>query len=391
MKTLIKNGTVVFPGETDRADVLLENGKISAVGKIDAAADEIIDAAGAYVCPGFIDMHTHGAGGADFMDGTVDAYLTAAKMQASHGATLVYPTTLTSSNEALYESFETYRKAVAANTEGARFGGMHLEGPYFNPAQAGAQDPRYLRCPNNPEEYREIIRRANGIIKRWSFSPELDGASSFAAEIKAAGILASMGHTDATFEDCDAAFKAGASHMTHFFSCMSSIKREGGFRIAGVMEYGYYQKGVSVELIADGCHVPASLLKMIVAIKGVDKIALITDSMRGAGMPDGPSILGSLSDGQACIIEDGVAKMPSRTCFAGSVSTADRCVRTMINLAGCSVADAVKMMTENPARMMGVYDRKGSIEAGKDADIVIWDSDVRVLRTIINGKTVYKC
>jgi len=391
MKTLIKSGSVVLPDRVVIADVLLEDGKIKAVGKVTEAADETIDAAGAYVCPGFIDMHTHGAGGADFMDGTVEAYLVASKMQASHGATLVYPTTLTSTNEALYESFETYKKAVEANTEGARFGGMHLEGPYFNPAQAGAQDPRYLRCPNNPAEYKEIIKKADGIIKRWSFSPELDGAPTFASEIKAEGILASMGHTDATFEQCDAAYKAGATHMTHFFSCMSSITRKGGFRIGGVMEYGYYQKGMSVELISDGCHVPASLLKMIVSIKGIDKIALVTDSMRGAGMPDGPSILGSLADGQACIIEDGVAKMPSRTCFAGSVSTGDRCVRTMINLAECSVSDAVKMMTVNPAKMMGIYDKKGSIEVGKDADIVIWDGDVHVLRTIINGKTVYKC
>lgn len=391
MKTLIKNGKLILPESIVEADILILDGKISAIGKLSDAADETIDAAGAYVCPGFIDMHTHGAGGADFMDGTVEAYLTASKMQAAHGATLVFPTTLTSTNEALFESVETYRKAVAANTEGARFGGMHLEGPYFNPAQAGAQDPRYLRCPDNPEEYREIIRRAGGAIKRWSFSPELEGAPAFASELKAQGILASIGHTDATFEDCDAAYKAGATHMTHFFSCMSTITRKGGFRIGGVLEYGYYQKGMSIELIADGCHVPASLLKMIVGIKGVDKIALVTDSMRGAGMPDGPSILGSLADGQACIIEDGVAKMPSRTCFAASVATADRLVRTMMNLAECSVTDAVKMVTVNPAKMMGIYDRKGSIEVGKDADLVIWDGDVKVKRTIINGKTIFSC
>lgn len=391
MKTVIRNGAVVLPEEIISADVLLKDGKIAEVGKVDTTADETIDAAGAYVCPGFIDMHTHGAGGADFMDGTVEAYLVASRMQASHGATLVFPTTLTSTNEALYESFETYRKAVDVNVDGARFGGMHLEGPYFNPAQAGAQDSRYLRCPDNPDEYMEIIRRAGGIIKRWSFSPELDGAPAFASAIKSAGILASIGHTDATFEQCDAAYKAGATHMTHFFSCMSTITRKGGFRIGGVMEYGYYQKGMSVELIADGCHVPASLLKMIVGIKGIDNIALVTDSMRGAGMPDGPSILGSLADGQPCIIEDGVAKMPSRTCFAGSVSTGDRCVRTMINLAECSIPEAVRMMTVNPARMMGIYGSKGSVEVGKDADIVIWNGDVHVLRTIINGKTVYSC
>jgi len=152
MKTIIRNGSVVLTDRVSTADVLIKDGKICQVGRISDAADEIIDAAGSYVCPGFIDIHTHGAGGSDYMDGTVEAYLAASRMQAVHGATLVYPTTQTSTNEVLFESFETYRKAVEANTEGARFGGMHLEGPYFNPAQAGAQDPRYLRCPDNPAE-----------------------------------------------------------------------------------------------------------------------------------------------------------------------------------------------------------------------------------------------
>jgi len=389
MKTIIKNGKVVTPAGILNASVLIEDGKIAGIGEISAAADETIDAEGSYVCPGFIDMHTHGAGGSDFMDGTVDAYLTASKMQARHGATLVFPTTLTSTNEELFESFETYKKAVEANKEGARFGGMHLEGPYFNPAQAGAQDPRYLRCPNDPKEYGEIMERANGILKRWSFAPELDGAPEFAAAIKKQGILASIGHTNATFDECEAAYESGATHMTHFFSCMSTIRRERGIRIPGVIEYGLFQKGMSIEIIADGIHVPKNLLRLVLSVKGVEKIALVTDSMRGAGMPDGPSILGSLKGGQPCDIGEGVAWMPDHTCFAGSASTCDRLVRTMINIAGCSVTDAIRMMCENPARMMGIYDRKGSIAPGKDADIVIWNGDVQVQRTIINGNTVY--
>ncbi|MDY3783923.1 MAG: N-acetylglucosamine-6-phosphate deacetylase [Candidatus Cryptobacteroides sp.] len=389
MTTLIKNGKVVFPSGVKTASILIKDGKIAQIGDISAAADEVIDAEGSFVCPGFIDMHTHGAGGSDFMDGTVEAYLIASKMQARHGATLVYPTTLTSSNEELFDSFETYRKAVEANTEGARFGGMHLEGPYFNPAQAGAQDPRYLRCPNDPKEYEEIMQKADGILKRWSFAPELEGAPQFAAAIRKRGILASIGHTNATFDECEAAYESGASHMTHFFSCMSSIRRERGIRIPGVIEFGLFQKGMSIEIIADGIHVPKNLLRLVLSVKGVDKIALVTDSMRGAGMPDGPSILGSLKDGQACMIGEGVAWMPDYTCFAGSVCTCDRLVRTMMNIAGCSVTDAVRMMTENPARMMGIYDRKGSIAPGKDADLVIWNGDVHIQRTIINGNTVY--
>lgn len=320
------------------------------------------------------------------MDGTVEAYLTAARMHARHGTTLLYPTTLTSTNEALYESFETYRKARLENRDGAAFGGMHLEGPYFNPEFAGAQDRRYLRNPR-PEEYREILDRCPDLA-RWSFAPELDGAAEFAAELKRRGIVASIGHTNATFGECDAAWRAGAAHMTHFYSCMSTISRRNAFRYAGTIEYGYFQDGMSVEIIADGIHVPADLLHLLLKIKGTERISLVTDSMRAAGMPEGQSILGGLADGQPVIVEDGVAKLPDRSAFAGSVATADRLVRTMVREAGCSIPEAVRMMTENPARVMGIARRKGSILPGKDADVVIFDDDINVQKTIIAGKTI---
>jgi len=389
MKTVIRNGRVITPsGIHEGVSLAFENGTITQMSNTVLTGDEYIDAGGQYVSPGFIDMHTHGAGGADFMDGTVDAYLTAARMQARHGATLVYPTTLTSSNESLFESFETYRKAVAVNSDGAAFGGMHLEGPYFAPQYAGAQDPRYLRCPK-PEDYLEILRRGEGLLKRWSFAPELDGAPEFAAELRRHGILASVGHTGATFEECEASYQSGSTHLTHFFSAMSTITRRNAFRFAGVIEYGYYQDGMTIELIADGIHVPESLLKMVVKIKGVDKIALVTDSMRAAGMPEGPSILGGLADGQEVIVEDGVAKMPDRSCFAASVATADRLVRTMMGKGGCSLEDSVLMASANPAKIMGVYDNKGSLEVGKDADIVFFDEGINITRTIVKGKTVF--
>lgn len=389
MKTLITGGRIITPDGIIDGWLLYEDGKILEIGTGECpSAYEIIDAEGRYVSPGFIDIHTHGAGGADYMDGTVDAYLTAAKMSARHGATLVFPTTLTSSNEVLFDTFDLYEAAVAANTEGAAFGGLHLEGPYFNPAQAGAQDPRYLRNPQ-PEDYLEILSRSNNIA-RWSFSPELEGAPEFAAELSKRGIIASAGHTNASFEQCDAAFKSGSSLITHFYSCISSITRNQGYRTAGVMEYGYYQDGMAVEIIADGHHVPSSLLHLIVKVKGVDKVCLVTDSMRGAGMPEGPSILGGLADGQECIIEGGVAKLMDRTAFAGSVCTADRLVRTMTTIGGCTLEQAVQMATLNPARVMGISDRKGSLEVGKDADIVIFGDNVSVFATIVGGRKVYQ-
>lgn len=386
----IINGTIITGGESFIGNVVLKNGTIDYVGTEDPQVSDdvrVIDAKGLYVSPGFIDMHTHGAGGADFMDGTVDAYLTAARMHAVHGTTLLYPTTLTSTNEALFASFETYRKAEEMNTDGARFGGMHLEGPYFSPMYAGAQDPRYLRNPR-PEEYLEILDRSPALA-RWSFAPELEGAEEFAAELKKRGIVASIGHTNATFQECDAAYKSGANLMTHFYSCMSTVSRRNAYRYAGTIEYGYIQDGMHLEIIADGIHVPQDLLHLLLKIKGVERLALVTDSMRAAGMPEGPSILGPLSDGQEVIVEDGVAKLMDKSAFAGSVATADRLVRTMVQIAGCSITDAVRMITENPARIMGISDRKGSLKAGMDADVVIFDEDINVRNTIIEGKIVY--
>lgn len=388
MVTDIVNGRIIAGGSIIDGKVLsLENGKIKGIVDSRSARSEVIDAEGGYVSPGFIDIHTHGAGGADFMDGTVQAYQTAVRMHATHGTTLLYPTTCTSTNELLFESFETYRKAKKECRDGAQMGGFHLEGPYFTPVQAGAQDPRFLRCPA-PEDYGAILDKGGDILKRWSFAPELEGSPAFAAALHSRGILASMGHTNATFEECDASYRSGAKLLTHFFSCMSTITRRNAYRYAGVIEYGYYQDGLNIEIIADGVHVPKTLLQLVLKIKGADRIALVTDSMRAAGMPEGKYIMGGLSEGREVIVEDGVAKMPDRSCFAGSVATTDRLVRTMVRVAGCSIPDAVRMMTVNPARFMGIDGSKGSIAPGKDADIVIFDDDIRVSAVLVEGNRI---
>jgi N-acetylglucosamine-6-phosphate deacetylase len=393
MKLLkIFNARIVSDGNViDNGTLVAKDGLIDYCGTGNREIPDgnaVIDAGGRWLSPGFIDMHTHGAGGSDFMDGTVDAFLTAARMHAIHGTTLLYPTTLTSSNDLLFETFRLYEDASALDIDGAAFGGLHLEGPYFSPMQGGAQDPRYLRNPE-PDEYMEVLSRSGSIV-RWSLAPELPGALEFGKLLSSRGILPAMAHTNATFEEADAAFKCGFTHMTHFFSCMSTVTRRNAYRYAGVIEYGYFNDDVTVEIICDGIHVPKSLLKLIYKIKGPDMLALVTDSMRAAGMPSGKSVLGSLKDGQEVIVEDGVAKLPDRSAFAGSVATTDRLVRTAVTLGEIPMPQAVRMATATPARIMGVSDRKGSLRPGFDADMVMFDDNVDIFATVRGGKVIYK-
>lgn len=390
-RLIVRNGRILTPfRDIGLGSVIIEDGIITAIetGEVNLQGAEVIDAGGNYIAPGFIDLHTHGAGNHDFMDATMEAYLGAAEMHAKHGTTYLLPTTLTSTNEGLYDTFKLFRKAQKENKKGAILGGLHLEGPYFAFNQKGAQDPRYLRDPD-PKEYMEILEKGGDIIKRWSLAPELPGALEFAKELTKRGIMLSMAHTDATFEETMVAYEYGFRHITHFYSCTASITRRNAFRYAGIVEAGYYHDGIVLEVISDGIHVPQSLMKLLYKVKGAHNLMLCTDSMRAAGMGDGDSILGSLKDGQRVLVEDGVAKLPDRTAFAGSVATADRCVRTFRDLAEIPLTEAVRMMTENPARVLGIDDRKGALIAGKDADIVIFDNNINIKHTIIQGDVIF--
>ncbi|MDD4192093.1 MAG: N-acetylglucosamine-6-phosphate deacetylase [Mangrovibacterium sp.] len=386
----IVNGQVITPYRLiSNGSVLVEDGKIIAVqeGPIAVEAALEIDVQGRYIAPGFIDIHVHGGGGCDFMDGDPGSFLHIAETHACYGTTSMMPTTLTSTNEDLTRTLENYEQADSLNTKGADFLGLHLEGPYFSMNQRGAQDPRYIRQPD-PVEYRKIVSGTK-TVRRWSAAPELPGAIEFGRFLKENGILASIAHTDAVYEEVIAAFENGFSLATHLYSGMSGVTRRNAFRYAGVIESAFLIEEMDVEIIADGIHLPAPLLKLIYKIKGPDRIALVTDAMRGAGMPEGKSILGGLKNGLEVIIEDGVAKLPDRTSFAGSVATADRLIRTMINLAEVPLTDAVRMLTSTPARILGVQDTKGSLVPGKDADIVVFDQNIDIEKTIIKGKVVF--
>ena len=378
----IINGKIITGGEIREAILYAEGGKIVEISNADKPADEVIDAHGLYVSPGFIDTHVHGGGGADVMDATEEALFTVARTHLRHGTTSICPTTAACAHKDLVLAVKAYMSVVDKSGKGGwpHLIGLHLEGPNFSPAQAGAQDPDNIYPPREAE-YKEIVELARGNIAKWSFAPELEGSEKFCDYLVENGILPCIGHSDATYDDVVKVYERGARCLTHFYSGMSGITRKGGYRIAGVIESGYIIDGMWVEVIGDGAHIPPVLLKMICKLKGTDKIMLVTDAMRGATMPEGPSILGK---GTKCIIEDGIAKMPDRTSFAGSVATTDRLVRTLYKKAELPLAVAVDMMTKNPAAALGL-DNKGQLLVGYDADIVIFDDDINVEKVIVSG------
>ena len=391
-KVKIINGQIITPYRIIKNGTLLINGhQIEAVaeGDIEVPDYEVIDAKGNYVSPGFIDIHIHGGGGHDFMDATEEAYLKIAEVHATYGTTAMAPTTLTCAKEDLLKAIDLYKSADAKNTKGAQFIGMHLEGPYFALSQSGAQDPRYIRNPD-VEEYKEVISYGENLIKRWSVAPELPGAIEMGKYLKSNGIIAAIAHTDAIYEEVLEAVENGYSLATHLYSAMSGVTRRNTYRYAGVIESAFLIDAMDVEIIADGIHLPPPLLKLVCKIKGPDRIALITDAMRGAGMPEGESILGNKDTGLKVIIENGVAIMADRSSFAGSVATTDRLVRTMVQMADVPLVEAVRMMSKTPATIMGVENTKGTITVGKDADVLIFDENINIKTTIINGKVIYQ-
>lgn len=390
-KLLLYNGILVFSDFVlQNGYIYIENGKLQHIGQghLEVGDDvQRFDVHGNYISAGFIDLHVHGGGGYDFMDGTVEAFLGVAATHVRYGTTAMCPTTLTAERAHIYTVLDAYAAALPLNKKGSSFLGLHLEGPYLALQQCGAQDPKYIRNPDE-KEYRDIIAYSPHIV-RWSAAPELPGSLAFADYLQRKGIIASLAHTDALFEDVIAAYAHGFRLATHFYSAMSGIVRKNAKRYAGAIEAGYYLDGMDVEIIADGVHVPTSLMKLIYKIKGPEHIALVTDAMRAAAMPEGPSMLGRLQDGLPVLVEEGVAKLMDRSAFAGSVATANQLIKRFMLATGIPLHKAVFMMTETPARILGVDDKKGSLRVGKDADIVVFDANLDVQLTIVAGDIRY--
>ena len=262
---------------------------------------------------------------------------------------------------------------------------MHMEGPYFALSQMGAQDPTFIRDPD-PAEYGKLLAATDDIV-RWSIAPERDTDYVFAKTLSDRGIWLSAAHTDVNCHQMQDAKRHGYTHMTHFYSCMKGMERINGMRIAGAIEAAYLDDDITVEIIADGMHLPNELLQMVYKIKGPDRTALVTDAIRAAGAKDGTkSVIGSLKNGMEIYIDRGVAWLEGGQAFAGSIATTDRLVRTMIN-AGIPLIDAVKMASETPARLQGCTS-KGTLDSGKDADIVIFNENIEMQHVFVRGKSI---
>lgn len=386
MLTKILNGNVLTPqGLQKNVAIFFRDGKILDVTdkNIELPNDEntpteIIDVKGAYVIPGGIELHAHGGGGRDFMEGSEEAFRTAVNTHLRYGTTAIYPTLSASSTDMILKAAATAEKMMAES--GSPVMGLHLEGPYFNLDMAGAQIPEYVRIPEKAE-YASILKQTS-CIKRWDAAPELPNAIEFGRYITSQGVMASVGHTAADFDTITAARKAGYSHATHLYNAMTSVHKCGEYKSEGTIESLLYYDDISVELIADGIHVPPAILRYVHKIKGTERMCLITDALAVMAADNAAAF------DPRVIIEDGVCKLNDRSALAGSIATMDRLIRTAVNRAEIPFADAVRMTSETPARIMGIYDRKGSLERGKDADIVLMDSSMELCGVWSMGKLV---
>lgn len=382
MLTQIINGQILTPqGWLKDGSVLISDGKILEITNSDLAVigATVIDAKGMFIVPGFISMHCHGGGGHDFTEGTPEAFKTAAAAHLKHGSTTIFPTLSSTTFENIRLAAATCDQLMAENAD-TTIMGLHIEGPYLNENMAGTQWKEFVKNPD-PEEYKALVESTK-CIKRWDISPELPGAHDFARYMTSKGILTAITHTEAEYQEIKDAFAAGFTHAAHFYNAMPGFHKRREYKYEGTVESVYLMDDMSVEVIADGVHLPATILKLVYKVKGVEKTCLVTDSLKFAGYT------GETINDPNYVIENGVCKWADRQTLAGSIATADVLVQTMVKKAGIPLEDAVRMASETPARLTGIADSKGTLEKGKDADIVILDNDANVRCVFTKGKEV---
>ncbi|MBQ8875980.1 MAG: N-acetylglucosamine-6-phosphate deacetylase [Clostridia bacterium] len=374
----IKSDKIIVGESLFDGYVYVENGKIAEISAVDRPADERYDFTGKYVSAGFIDMHTHGAGGHAFMNSEVSDVIEGCNYHLAHGTTSIVPTISAGAFETMKKAVVNIDKAKKSGKAKGNILGAHLEGPYLSAKQCGAQCPAFITPPNKAD-YESLLEAYGDSVIRWTYAPENDKDGEFCRYLTERGVIASAGHTDAKYADMAVAIDNGCNLITHLYSCTSTVTRDHGFRSLGVIESAYLRDELCVEIIADGKHLPCELIKMIIKIKGTDRVALITDSLEIAGT----DVKEGVMSGTEFIVEDGVCKLKDRSAFAGSVATADVLVRTLVYGCGVSVPTAVKMLTEVPAKILGI--NKGALAAGKDGDIIVFDDEISVSDVFVGG------
>lgn len=381
MITRIRCDRIITPRGLFDGYVYADGGKIDDITTEKRAADLELDYTGRYLSPGFIEMHTHGAGGHPFLTDDAKTVAAACEHHLMHGTTTILPTTLTAPIEVIEKAVKAIKTARDEGLTRANILGAHLEGPYLSKNQCGAQNTELITPPIE-EDYKALVEKYGDAISRWTYAPENDHDGKFAAYLTEHGILPSAGHTDAKYEDMAIALDNGCKLVTHLYSATSTVTRKLGFRSLGVIESAFLRDDMYVEIIADGKHLPRELVQMIIKIKGTDKVALVTDSLEIAGT----DITEGSMAGVDFIVEDGVCKLRDRSAFAGSIATADRLIRFISKDCGFDICEAVKMMTAVPAQLLGI--NKGKIDTGYDADLVVFDDDVNIEAIFVNGKMI---
>lgn len=375
---LLKNCNIVFLDKIEKGSILIEDGIIKEINPSEINLQNAIDCKGLYVSPGFVDVHIHGAGGHDTMDGTFEAINEISKTICKYGTTSFTPTTMTMSADDILKSMISIKKAKIEGTDGAIVLGAHLEGPFISPSAIGAQNPNYLIAPSY-ENFELMTGDAIDAVISITMAPEVKGAKELASILSSKGIRCSMGHTKATYQQAIDGIKHGFCHSTHLFNAMTGFThREPG--VVGAT----FDSDITTETISDGIHISYPSLRVAYKQKGTDKTLLVTDAMCACGMPDGTYALG----GQPVIVKNGAARLENGA-LAGSILTLNRAVKNIYDNTDYPLYEIVKMASYNGAKYCRVDDRKGQIKENFDADLTIFDENIDVKMTIIGGKIVY--
>jgi N-acetylglucosamine-6-phosphate deacetylase len=379
---IFKNGRLIFPnGVRDGLDLLVEDGMITAIRpQAPAMGEQVVDLEGNYLAPGFIDLHVHGAIGHDTMEATPKAFRAICDYHASGGTTSLLLTTATATIQAILKVVNEVR---AQKSSIKQIAGIHVEGPFISRTKAGAQRASLMRKPTK-KMYAPLLEHCD-IIKRMTIAPELPGAIELVDVLRNNGVSVSGGHSDAWEDDARAAFEHGMRSVTHIFNCMSTTRRRGIDRVAGLLEFAVSEPQIICELIADGHHVSLTLMRMLYRAKGFTGICLVTDATAGAGLPDGSKF--SLY-GTKCITEAGVCLLADRSALAGSASRMIELIRTMVTKGGVPLHEAIVMATDTPAFTIGLTN-KGQFKIGGDADLVVISPELEVVRTFLGGAEIF--